>query len=191
MTLNLKGKHDLAPGCAPRIGRAATGRLSQAGASVANCRRPEGGVEQAVIRLRGECAPVQGKVTGKAADVGNEQAVGALFGFLDDELGGLDLPVNNAGVGVFSGLAALGPEEWQAMIGTNLTGVYNTIHNALPRFRAAGGGAIVNVGSLAGKNAFAGGAACNASKFGLCGLSEAVMLDHRYEGVRVSTVFAA
>jgi NADP-dependent 3-hydroxy acid dehydrogenase YdfG len=69
-----------------------------------------------------------------------------------------------------------------------LTGVYYCCAEALPRFRNRGGGFVINISSLAGKNAFAGGAAYNASKFGLNGFSEAMMLDHRYDDVRVCTV---
>ena len=83
-------------------------------------------------------------------------------------------------------VAELTPEEWERMIGLNLTGVYYCCHEILPIFKQGGGGDVVNIGSLAGKNAFAGGAAYNASKFGLNGFSEAMMLDHRHDGVRVS-----
>jgi NAD(P)-dependent dehydrogenase (short-subunit alcohol dehydrogenase family) len=114
--------------------------------------------------------------------------VAQLFEWLDGEFGGLDILVNNAGLGIFKDLGALEPNEWRAVVGTNLDGAYYCIHEALPRLRKRGGGWIVNIASLAGKNAFAGGAAYNASKFGLCGLSEAVMLDHRYEEVRVTTI---
>ena len=68
------------------------------------------------------------------------------------------------------------------MIGLNLTGVYYCCHEILPIFRQAGGGDVINISSLAGKNAFAGGAGYNASKFGLNGFSEAMMLDHRNDG---------
>ncbi len=70
----------------------------------------------------------------------------------------------------------------------NLTGVYYCCHEILPIFLRAGGGDVVNIGSLAGTSAFAGGAAYNASKFGLIGFSDAMMLDHRHNGIRVSLV---
>jgi NADP-dependent 3-hydroxy acid dehydrogenase YdfG len=96
--------------------------------------------------------------------------------------------VNNAGIGVFKSTAELSVEDWQKTVETNLSGVFYCCREALPRFKQRGGGHIVNISSLAGKNAFAGGAAYNASKFGLNGFSEAMMLDHRYEQVRVSYV---
>lgn len=188
MTLNLKGKTALVTGGTKGIGEAVARRLLSAGADVAICGRGEGGVQAAVTQMRSDFAHTPVKVDGKSADVGIESAVRALFEWLDGGLGGPDILVNNAGIGIFKDLAALTPQEWEAVLGTNLTGVYHCCHHALPRMRKRGGGWIINVSSLAGKNAFAGGAAYNASKFGLCGMSEAVMLDHRYDGVRVSTI---
>ena len=188
MTLNLKGKTALVTGGTKGIGEAIARRLLAAGADVAICGRDQAGVTAAVTQMRVDFADSTIKVEGKSADVGIESAVRALFEWLDAGLGGPDILVNNAGVGIFKDLAALSPKEWETVLGTNLTGVYHCCHHALPRMRQRGGGWIVNISSLAGKNPFAGGAAYNASKFGLCGMSEAVMLDHRYDGVRVSTI---
>jgi NAD(P)-dependent dehydrogenase (short-subunit alcohol dehydrogenase family) len=107
---------------------------------------------------------------------------------VDARFGGVDFLINNAGIGIFKSVADLTPEEWRRSIDLNLSGVYYCSHEALPRMQKRGGGYIVNISSLAGKNAFAGGAAYNASKFGLNGFSEAMMLDHRYQDVRVSYI---
>jgi NADP-dependent 3-hydroxy acid dehydrogenase YdfG len=96
--------------------------------------------------------------------------------------------VNNAGEGVFRKVAQMTPEEWHRNIDLNLNGPFYCSREALPRFAKRGGGFIVNISSLAGKNAFSGGAGYNASKFGLNGFSEALMLDHRYDNVRVSYI---
>ena len=96
--------------------------------------------------------------------------------------------VNNAGVGRFTKRQELSVDDWAATIGTNLSGAFYCSREALLRFTTRGGGYIVNISSLAGRNAFAGGTAYNASKFGLNGFSEALMLDARYDNVRVSTV---
>jgi len=96
--------------------------------------------------------------------------------------------VNNAGVGVFASVEQLSPAEWHRMIDLNLSGVYYCCHEAIPRMKAAGGGYIINISSLAGKNPFAGGAGYNASKFGLNGFTEAMMLDHRKDDIRVSYI---
>lgn len=175
-------------GGARGIGRAIAERLLEAGASVAVCGVREQSVRAADEELRAKFAGAALKVVTATADVSNEADVRRLFENIDREFGGLDILVNNAGIGRFADLAALEPADWRALMGTNLDGVYYCIHEALPRFRQRGGGWIVNIASLAGKNPFAGGAAYNASKFGLCGLSEAVMLDHRYENVRVTAV---
>ena len=74
------------------------------------------------------------------------------------------------------------------MIDLNLSGVYYCCHEAIPRMKAAGGGYIINISSLAGKNPFAGGSGYNASKFGLNGFSEAMMMDHRKDDIRVSYI---
>jgi NAD(P)-dependent dehydrogenase (short-subunit alcohol dehydrogenase family) len=102
--------------------------------------------------------------------------------------GGLDYLVNNAGVGVFADVAAMTPEQWSRVIDTNLTGVYYACHAALPHLRKRGGGFIINISSLAGKNAFSGGAAYCASKSGLNAFSEALMQEVRYDNIRVSYV---
>jgi 3-oxoacyl-[acyl-carrier protein] reductase len=96
--------------------------------------------------------------------------------------------VNNAGVGIFAPAAELSLEDWRRTIETNLTGAFHATRAAVPLMRARGGGFIINIGSLAGRNAFAGGAAYNASKFGLRGFTEALMLDYRYDNIRVAEI---
>jgi NAD(P)-dependent dehydrogenase (short-subunit alcohol dehydrogenase family) len=102
--------------------------------------------------------------------------------------GGLDILVNNAGVGIFKDAADMTPAEWSLVIDTNLTGVFNACHASIPHMRRRGGGFIVNISSLAGKNAFASAGAYCASKSGLNAFSEALMQEVRYDGIRVSYV---
>jgi NAD(P)-dependent dehydrogenase (short-subunit alcohol dehydrogenase family) len=102
--------------------------------------------------------------------------------------GGLDILVNNAGVGRFVHAADMTIAQWHDVIDTNLSGVFYCCHAAIPHLRARGGGWIINVSSLAGKNAFVGGAAYCASKAGLNAFSEALMQEVRYDGIRVSYV---
>jgi 3-oxoacyl-[acyl-carrier protein] reductase len=167
------------------IGRAITKILLAEGASVVICGRRQESVDRAVAELSAE---THGKVKGKAADVKNYEDVGELFRFIDAQFGGLDVLVNNAGVGIFGSVAKLSIEEWRTTVETNLHGVFYCSREALFRFETRGGGYIVNISSLAGANAFAGGAAYNASKFGLTGFSEAMMQDVRGENVRVSYI---
>lgn len=167
------------------IGLAVAEALLGAGANVAICGRSEETVKSAVSQLTNRA---KSKVVGKVADVRRNTEVADLFTWIDRELGNLDIVVNNAGVGVFKSTAELSVEDWQKTVETNLSGVFYSCREALLRLKQRGGGYIINISSLAGKNAFAGGAAYNASKFGLNGFSEAMMLDHRYDKVRVSYV---
>ena len=185
MNTFLAGKNALVTGGTRGIGLAVAEALLGAGAGVAVCGRSEESMKSAVSQLTNKS---KGKVLGKVADVRRNTEVADLFTSIDREMGGLDILVNNAGVGVFKSTADLSVEDWQKTIETNLSGVFYCCREALPRLKQRGGGYIINISSLAGKNVFAGGAAYNASKFGLNGFSEAMMLDHRYENVRVSYV---
>ena len=113
-----------------------------------------------------------------------ERAVAATVG----RFGGLDILVNNAGVGIFEDVADMTPGQWAEIVDTNLTGVFNACHVAIPYLRRRGGGFIVNISSLSGANPFARGAAYCASKAGLNAFSEALMQELRYDGIRVSYV---
>ena len=102
--------------------------------------------------------------------------------------GGVDVLVNNAGIGRFVNVAEMSVETWQEVIDTNLNGVFYCCRAAIPELKRRGGGYIVNVSSLAGKNAFAGAAAYCASKAALNAFSEALMQEVRYDNIRVSYV---
>lgn len=158
--------------------------LLSEGAVVVICGRSQATVDSTVLELARETG---GKVAGKAADVSKHEEVRALFQFADG-LGGLDVLVNNAGVGLFRPTGEISVDEWKSVVETNLSGVFYCSRESLFRFGTRGGGYIVNISSLAGANAFAGGAAYNASKFGLTGFSEAMMQDVRSGNVRVSYV---
>src|SRR5579864_1217877 len=181
----LRGRNAVVTGGSRGIGFAVAQALAAAGAGVAICGRNPEHLKQAVSQLT---KTARSKVIAKAADVSKSEEVSALFGFVDSELGSTDILVNNAGIGVFKSTAELTMDDWQKTLGTNLSGAFYCCREALSRFETRGGGYIVNMGSLAGKNAFAGGAAYNASKFGLSGFSESMMLDHRYDNVRVTQI---
>ena len=182
---SLAGKNAVITGATRGIGLAIAEALAREGLNVAVCGRSQEHLNEAVRRLR-EIA--RGKVVGKVADVRRSTEVAALFAWVNEELGVPDVLVNNAGVGIFKRTAELTVEDWETTVGTNLSGVFYCCREALPRMRNRAGSYVINIGSLAGKNAFAGGAAYNASKFGLSGFTEAMMLDHRYEGVRVTQI---
>jgi NAD(P)-dependent dehydrogenase (short-subunit alcohol dehydrogenase family) len=129
-----------------------------------------------------------GSVETLLADVRSYDATKRAIDAAVARFGGLDILVNNAGVGIFKDVAEMTPAEWSQIIDTNLTGVYNACHVAIPHMRRRGGGFIINISSLAGKSAFANGAAYCASKSGLNAFSEALMQEVRYDDIRVSYV---
>jgi NAD(P)-dependent dehydrogenase (short-subunit alcohol dehydrogenase family) len=102
--------------------------------------------------------------------------------------GGLDILINNAGIGIFAGVASMTPAQWSEVVDTNLTGVFNATHATLPAMQRRGGGFIINISSLAGKNPFADAAAYCASKAGLNAFSEALMQEVRYDNIRVAYI---
>ncbi len=183
-TVDLRGKVAVVTGSTRGIGRAIAEELAKAGATVVISGTREADVGRVVDELRAKGFTV----LGSACDVRHFDEVEALMEFASKEAGGLDILVNNAGVGLFAAISEMSPEDWDRVIDTNLTGVFYCSRAAIPHLRKRGGGAIVNISSLAGKNAFAGGAAYNASKFGLEGLSEAMMLDLRYQNIKVAYV---
>lgn len=182
----LRGQKALVTGGTRGIGLEIARALLAAGADVAICGRDQRSVDAALGELKN--TPGAGKVRGRIADVSNSEAVAALFNFVDTELGGLDILVNNAGSGVFRAAAEISIGDWDRVIGTNLSGAFYCTREALSRFKERKSGWIVNISSLAGKNPMAGGAAYNASKFGLNGMTEAVMLDHRQDNVKVTYI---
>lgn len=123
---------------------------------------------------------------GYACDVRRYADVQALFAAVARDLGGVDVLVNNAGVGLFGKVAELSVDDWHAVIETNVNGVFYCTREALPQMRARGGGYIFNVSSLAGRNAFVGAGAYCASKHALNGFSEVLFQEVRDDGIRVT-----
>ncbi len=185
MARAIEGKVAVVTGGSRGIGYRIAERLLQEGACVLICSRRAEAVEKATAALK-EQAP--GRAEGVVADVRDYAQVEGVMALAEKKFGGLDILVNNAGVGIFRPVDELTPEEWSEVIDTNLSGCFYCVRAAAPRMKRRGGGYIFNISSLAGKNAFAGAAAYNASKFGLNGLSEAMMLDLRYDNIRTSYI---
>jgi NAD(P)-dependent dehydrogenase (short-subunit alcohol dehydrogenase family) len=184
---NLSGKAAVVTGGSRGIGFAIARALIEQGAHVVITGRTEARLEEATRELQA-AAREGGTATGVRTDVRNYQEVEQLMTRVARQHGGLDILINNAGIGLFRAVADMTPEEWHSIVDTNLTGVFYCCHTALPHLRARGGGWIINISSLAGKNPFPEAAAYCASKSGLNAFSEALMQEVRYDGVRVSYV---
>lgn len=180
----LEGRVALVTGASQGIGHAIARALAGAGARVVISARGEERLREAARRI----TAAGGEVEALPCDMRDAGAVEGLVGDAHAKWGRLDILINNAGVGGFGRVDEITVEKWRTVIGTNLDGVFYACRAAVPLLRERGESWIINIGSLAGRNAFAGGAAYNASKFGLLGFTEAMMLDVRHDGIRVSCV---
>jgi NAD(P)-dependent dehydrogenase (short-subunit alcohol dehydrogenase family) len=185
MSNELSDKIAVVTGGTRGIGYSIAEALLAEGARVFICGR-DASVLQSALECLG--ASAKDRVAGSVADMRRYDDCRKLIHAAAERFGGLDILVNNAGVGIFKPVDQLTPEEWNSIIETNLSGVFYCCREAIPLMRKRGGGYIFNISSLAGVNAFAGGSAYNASKFGLNGFSEAMMQDIRYDGIRVSYI---
>ena len=129
----------------------------------------------------------EAEVLGLACDVRDLKAQEEMFQTVQEKWGSVDYVIANAGVGHFSPIDELSAEQWSQTIDINLTGVFNTTKASIPALKESEG-YLITIASLAGTNFFANGAAYNASKFGLVGFTQAVMLDLRKYGIKVSTI---
>ena len=133
-------------------------------------------------------ASYSGRVSAVQADVRRYEDVEKLMATAARDFGGLDILINNAGVGVFKPVAETTVEEWHRVLDTNLSGVFYGCHAAIPHMKRRGGGWIINISSLASKNAFVNGGVYCASKSALNAFSETLMQEVRYDGIRVAYV---
>ena len=182
---SLKGKVAFITGGSRGIGLAIARALVSEGVNVAVTGRSDAHLSAARPEIEGAgpgaVETLQGDVR-RYADM--ERALAATVA----RFGGLDVVINNAGVGIFADVADMTPAQWSEVIDTNLTGVFNVCHAAIPHLRRRGGGFIINISSLASTNAFTTAAAYCASKAGLNAFSESLMQEVRYDNIRVSYV---
>jgi NAD(P)-dependent dehydrogenase (short-subunit alcohol dehydrogenase family) len=143
---------------------------------------------ETVVRTLGEQAGDPTRVSGAAVDARDAAGANTLVQETVRRFGGLDLLVNNAGIGAFTDVASMSDADWDMTIATNLSGVFYTSRAAVPAMKQSGGGWIVNIASLAGRNYFPRGAAYCASKAGLIAFSECLMQEVRYDNIRVSVI---
>jgi 3-oxoacyl-[acyl-carrier protein] reductase len=166
------------------IGYSTAEALLKAGDKVAITGTTADGVLKAERTLTASCTHIAGIV----CDVRDSASVQRAVETVIANFGGLDVLINCAGVGVGTRVAEMSHEEWDRIIGTNLTGVFNCCKAALPHLRKREAGWIVNISSLSSTGPFAGGAAYVASKAGVNAFSEALMQEVRDENIRVTTV---
>lgn len=183
--MTVAGKVALVTGGSRGIGLAIANSLAMAGAKVMICAR---GGENIAEQVSAIASASRTRIEGKVCDVGDEEAVRNFIADTANRFGGLDILVNNAGIGLLGNVETFAPADWRATINTNLTGAFYCCHYAIPVMKAGGGGHIVNMASRSSANAYAGGAAYCASKFGMLGFSEALNLELRSDGIRVSCI---
>ncbi len=182
--MNLEGSRCVVTGGSTGIGLATARQLAAAGGRVAICARTAETLEAAATELRETGA----EILSLRVDVSQEEEVDSLVRAVNEAWGGADLLVNNAGIGVFGTFVDLDIDDYDRVFGVNVRGLFLCSRAFAPGMIEQGGGVIVNVASLAGKNAFAGGAIYSASKHAVMGMSKSMMLDLRPHGVRVLTV---
>jgi NAD(P)-dependent dehydrogenase (short-subunit alcohol dehydrogenase family) len=182
----LSGKVVVVTGAGRGIGAAIARRLASLGAGIVLCGRSMKPLQETASQI-GAVDGGQSKVI--QCDVSSLESVQALAAFVEQNFGRTDILINNAGVGAFAApLHQLTPEEWEKVLNTNLRGVYYCIRSFAPMMIRAKTGHIVNISSLAGKNALPNGAAYAASKWGLNGLSYSVAEELRPHNIRVAVV---
>ena len=185
--MDLEGRSAIVTGGSRGIGYAIAAALVAAGSRVAISGRSQAHLDEAAKRLKAQ-AKGTAAVVGLAGDVGRASDAAQLIESTVQRFGGLDILINNAGIGAFANVAEMSIDEWDAVIHTNLSGVFYCSHAAIPHLKKQGGGWIINISSLAGKNAFPGGGAYCASKAALNAFSEALMQEVRYDNIRVSYI---
>lgn len=182
--MNLKEKTAVVTGGTRGIGRGIAEALVRSGSNVCLSGRNAEAVDRAVKELDDLH---ESQVTGTVCDVRDYGQVKALLAFAVSKFGGVDILVNNAGIGIFESVEEMSPEDFRAILETNLFGVFYCCHEAIPLLKLSGG-YIINISSLAGANPHPRMAAYNASKFGLNGFTEALMQEVRHDGIKVSYI---
>lgn len=181
----LNGQVAVITGAGRGIGAAIARRLAAMAAAAVLCGRTRATLDASAATIR----QAGGQAEVAECDVTDLRAVESVAARVENTFGRVDILVNNAGIGGFGGpLHTLPPDAWDKILNTNLRGVYYTIRAFAPMMIRTGGGHIVNISSLAGKNALPNGAAYAASKWGMNGLSYSVAEELRSHNIRVSVI---
>ena len=183
---NLKDKVALITGGSSGIGYGVALCLLNEGVNVAITSRDEVRAQAAAAELQ-KLTTTSAKAIGVMADVRKYESQQNAVKQVISEFGQLDIVIANAGLGHFASIEDLTPEQWQETIDTNLSGVFYSIKSSVEALKKSEG-YFISISSLAGTNFFAGGSAYNASKFGVTGFTQSVMLDLREHNIKVSTI---
>jgi NADP-dependent 3-hydroxy acid dehydrogenase YdfG len=179
--MDIKGKVIIITGASKGIGKTTALMLAQKGARLAVSARSKELLEQ----VAGECGPDTFSFTG---DMSNENDIINFIKKTKEKFGRIDILINNAGLGIFKSVSELTTEHWDTMFNLNVRGLFIATRECLPYLRESGESVIVNVVSLAGKNAFVNGAGYAATKHAVLGFSRCLMLEERKNGVRVLAI---
>ncbi len=182
--MDIKNKIALVTGASKGIGRETALALAREGAHIAISARSE----ELLQEVAGEIRAAGSKALVFPGDMSDEKTIAEFVEATIAEFGRLDILINNAGVGIFGPVAELSTEDWDTMFNLNMRGVFLMTRTCLPHLRAAGESVVVNVASLAGKNAFVGGGGYAATKHALLGFSRCLMLEERQHGLRVLAI---
>ena len=180
----MEGKVAIITGASRGIGLAVARRLGMLGAKVSVCARDARRLESAADEVR----PGAAGVFAAAVDVTHGDQIVAFVQDTENALGPVDILVNNAGIGYFGPTHEATEANWDSVLDTNLKSVFLASKAVAAGMIARRAGHIINIASLAGKNAFAGGGIYCASKWGLLGLTECMAEDLRGYGIRVSAI---
>ncbi|TCN25933.1 3-ketoacyl-ACP reductase [Mesobacillus foraminis] len=181
---DLKGKTALITGAGRGIGRAAAIALAQEGVNIGLLGRTLENLE----KVTDELEQYGVNVSGAAADVADMNSVHHAVDHIISELGPIDILINNAGTAKFGGFLELEPEEWEKIIQVNLMGTYYVTRAVLPGMIERKTGDIINISSTAGQKGAPVTSAYSASKFGVLGLTESLMMEVRKHNIRVTAM---
>ncbi|NOY05667.1 MAG: SDR family NAD(P)-dependent oxidoreductase [Chlorobi bacterium] len=182
--MDIKGKISIVTGASKGIGKAIALALAEEGSHVAVSARNHESLHQtaeSITALGVECLAFTG-------DMASESSITAFIDATITRFGRLDVLVNNAGVGHFHNIADMPTNEWDAMFNLNVRGMFIATRRAIPHLRRSGDSFVVNIASLAGKNAFAGGGGYAASKHAVLAFSRCLMLEERNNGIHVVAI---
>lgn len=183
--MSLKNKTAVITGAGKGIGRAIAVALAKEGVNLGLIARTAEDLES-LGKFVTEQYGV--KAIGATADISVQSEAEAAYAAISQELGAVDILINNAGIAQFGNLLDMDPEQWKRIVDVNLMGTYHMLRTVLPGMVERKGGDVINISSTAGERGFATGSAYNASKFAVMGLTEAVLQEVRKHNIRVTAL---